>query len=331
MVELLVNKNYHRWQAVLQLVVRWLVGLVVKEVVKMGWGHYDTQLKHAQSTGQGTGAIGGIAKLLNIKRAFADAQRVLQIKDAMEGKREAAQMASQERIAGINADGTRQDINIYQTDPITGEVNLKGTAPYGSKVYKGILSPDQMKERALGTGQAKAIEKDIESTAKLSNAVKRLGILNKQYKEAFPSGDKTPFEQRISGGVGSWAVKKGLYNNPKFLALQKNIRPIAINLVRMFGEVGNLSESEQKGAIDVVNQAGLTDDERIASTKQFIEFALAGASPAGIKYIKENRGDIQGILDSMGVDIDSLSGGSGDMFSADDERRLQELEKKMRK
>ena len=301
--------------------------------------------EYRRGTVRGGQQFAGMSEFLNLKKVFEDAKRQerwTRERDAISNRKSLTQTGLQEGQLkfnqgnngleiGVNPDyqSSGESMNIYQTDPITGEVNLKGTAPYGSKVYKGILSPDQMKERALGTGQAKAIEKDIESTAKLSNAVKRLGILNKQYKEAFPSGDKTPFEQRISGGVGSWAVKKGLYNNPKFLALQKNIRPIAINLVRMFGEVGNLSESEQKGAIDVVNQAGLTDAERIASTKQFIEFALAGASPAGIEYIKKNRGDIQGILDSMGVDIDGLGGQDDSAFSPTDEKRLQELEKKL--
>ena len=295
----------------------------------MAGEQYLQGAKHFMDNRTGVGGMSGIAKLLNIKRAFADAQRVLQIKDAMEGKREAAQMASQERIAGINADGTRQDINIYQTDPITGEVSQKGTAPYGSKVYKGVMSGDQIKQRAESEGAGKAIVEDIKSTAKLAGAVKRLSILNKQYKEAFPSGDKTPFEQRISGGVGSWAAKRGLINNPKFVALQKNIRPIAINMIRMFGEVGNLSESEQQGAIDVVNQSGLTDVERIASTKQFMEYALAGASPTSIKYLKENRQDILGILNSFEIDLDSLgdvSNGQGsDDFSQMSDEELRAI------
>src|SRR3990167_4678317 len=301
--------------------------------------------EYRRGTVRGGQQFAGMSEFLNLKKVFEDAKRQerwTREMDAISNRKSLTQTGLQEGQLkfnqgnngleiGVNSDyqSGGDSMNIYQTDPITGEVNLKGTAPHGSKVYKGVLSSDQMKERALGTGQAKAIEKDIESTAKLSNAVKRLGILNKQYKEAFPSGDKTPFEQRISGGVGSWAVKKGLYNNPKFLALQKNIRPIAINLVRMFGEVGNLSESEQKGAIDVVNQAGLTDAERIASTKQFIEFALAGASPSGIEYIKKNRSDIQGILDSMGVDIDGLGVQDDSAFSPTDEKRLQELEKKL--
>ena len=178
----------------------------------------------------------------------------------------------------------------------------KASVPYGSKTYKAVMTPEQIKERSYSEAQGKAIGKNIETSDKLASAVKRLEIINSQFKKALPSGDKTPLEQRISGATSSWAAKAGLIDNKELVALQKNIRPMAINMIRAFGEVGNLSESEQKGAIDVVEQSGLTDDERIAATKQFIEFALAGASPEGIKHLR-SRKDIQGILDAFGVEL----------------------------
>ena len=78
---------------------------------------------------------------------------------------------------------------------------------------------------------------------------------------------------------------------------------MAINLIRAFGEVGSLTESEQQGAIDTINQAGLTDEERIASTRQFIEFAIVGASPQARAFISEQE-DIKGILDAFNVNLD---------------------------
>lgn len=198
----------------------------------------------------------------------------------------------------------REDMNIYTIDPITGEMTQTASAPYGSKVYKGVMSPGDIQERAEATGRGKAIEENVKTTAKLSNAVSRLSVLNKQFNKALPAGDKTPIEQRISGNVETWAAKAGLVNNPELVALQKNIRPIAIQMIRAFGEVGNLSESEQQGAIDVITMSGINEEERAASVKQFIEFALAGASPESIRYIKDRK-DIQGILDAYGVDLSS--------------------------
>lgn len=198
-----------------------------------------------------------------------------------------------------------EDINIYQVDPITGEMVNVGTAPYGSKVYKGIMSPEDIQKRAEAEGRGKAIEENIKTTSKLANAVSRLAVLNKQFNEALPTGDKTPIEQRIGGNINTWAAKAGIVDNSKLVALQKNIRPIAIQMIRAFGEVGNLSETEQQGAIDVVTMQGITEEERAESVKQFIEFALAGASPESVRYIKDRK-DIQGILDAYGVDLSSF-------------------------
>lgn len=196
----------------------------------------------------------------------------------------------------------REDVGVYIIDPITGKVGLQEKVPFGSKTYKGVLTPDQMRERALATGEAKSVEENIKTTNKLGGAVKRLALLNEQFKEALPSGDRTPLEQRIVGGASNFAAKYGLLNNPKLVALKNNLRPIAINMIRAFGEVGNLSESEQQGALDVVNQSGLTDEERVAVTRQFIQYALAGASPEGIDFINKRK-DIKGILDAFGVDL----------------------------
>lgn len=208
------------------------------------------------------------------------------------------------RIALLDniAKASNQEKEVVTIDPITGEQMNSFTTGPRSIVRKGVISPEQMKSRAAAEGEGKAIQKDIEQTSKLGTAVKRLAILNTQFSEALPSGDKTPLEQRISGNIENFKVKYGLSDNKKLLALQQNIRPMAINLVRAFGEVGNLSESEQKGAVDVIDSAGLTDSERIEKTKQFIEFALAGARPESIDLLKKRK-DITGVLDAFGVNL----------------------------
>jgi len=195
----------------------------------------------------------------------------------------------------------------FIVDPITGEASPisfpAGVVPNkDTKLFKGVISPEQMIDRASAQGEAKMIQKNIETSDKLAGAVKKLAILNKQYNEALPSGDRTPIEQRFAGGAESWAAKKGLVNNPKLVALKKNARPIAINLIRLFGEVGNLSEIEQQGALEVASLEGLTEEERFQQVRQFAEYALAGASPEAIKMIK-GRKDLSGILDAFNIEL----------------------------
>ena len=205
--------------------------------------------------------------------------------------------------------------------PIPG--TMTGLLPALIKSMKGQgFSPSAPKTQARGEKEALSLltslttlqspedktrqklrQEDLQSNQKLGTAVRRLSLLNRQFKEALPSGDKTPLEQRIFGSAQAVGASLGIVNNPKLLALKRNIRPIAINLIRAFGEVGNLSETEQRGAIDVVSQANLTDEERIASTKQFIEFAIVGASPQARAFLTEQK-DIKGILDAFNVNLD---------------------------
>jgi len=145
-------------------------------------------------------------------------------------------------------------------------------------------------------------KKEIESGKKLNTAVKRLSLLNRQFNEALPTFDKTAIEQRLSGKLSSIAAKWGVKENTKLLALLSNSRPIAINLIRAFGEVGNLSETEQQGALEVVDQAGLTEDERLDKVRQFAEFALAGASPEALDEMMKDPGVVD-IVNTIGIKI----------------------------
>lgn len=290
---------------------------------------------------KGVSRLGTLSKFLNIKKSFDDAVRQERWKREHEATQQhgarvssAASMASSGGYSGdeLNSfvdtgkfppgqEPMTSGPQTYIQDPITGE--LKGTGGVGrrDRVIKGVLSPDQMKERGKAQGEADFYKENMKQSGKLGTAVKRLALLNKQFKEALPSGDRTPLEQRIGGQASTWAAKAGLVNNPKLVALQRNIRPMAITMIRAFGEVGNLSESEQQGAIDTVNQANLTDKERIAATKQFIEFALAGANDDGIAMLRKQK-DLQGIFDAFEVDLPD-SGGGGDEFSnmSDEELR----------
>ena len=232
----------------------------------MGWGHYDTQLKHAQSTGQGTGAIGGIAKLLNIKRAFADAQRVLQIKDAMEGKREAAQMASQERIAGVGQDGSSGGKGVYMVDPYTGEIKQAGNIPVGSKIYKGVGDQETRLDYREQTKEQDRVFKAKQGLdAYLSDANQVNVALNKIEKMAKELGD---FKRGIVGQTYA-KVKTGVGAYAKDEKINRYLGVVAQELIPLARKV-----MEEKGPItewDVQRvEKGLGDLTAPLSDKLFL-------------------------------------------------------------
>lgn len=150
--------------------------------------------------------------------------------------------------------------------------------------------------------ESASLKKELEMSEKMSQAVRRLSLINRQFKEAAPSGERPPILQRGLGQLEVFGAKTGLAPNPELLALQTNIRPMAINLIRLFGEVGNLSETEQKGAIDTIQQAGLTDSERIQKLRQFAEFALSGASPKAKEFMLRQP-DVQKIVSDLGINL----------------------------
>jgi len=187
-------------------------------------------------------------------------------------------------------------------------------------------------EKRRKLNQADIEKKEIEGGRKLTTAVKRLSLLNKQYNEALPTLDKSSIEQRLSGNIDAIAAKWGVKPNAKLLAILSNSRPIAINLIRAFGEVGNLSESEQKGALEVVDQAGLTEDERLDKVKQFAEFALAGTTPESLKAMMDDP-QVLDIVKTLGIEVPGYnnkvsSETSSQKFDKEKEARYQAFKKK---
>jgi hypothetical protein len=203
-----------------------------------------------------------------------------------------------------------------QGSDLSALLPLLGVGSQITKVTRGGITA----ERDPGViaqqeAEGKALQKEFETSEKLSQAVRRLSVIKRQFQEALPSEGRSALAQRVTGNLAVIGAKMGLKENPQLLALQTNIRPIAINLIRLFGEVGNLSESEQKGAIDVVQQSGLTDDERLAKLRQFAEFALAGASPRAVDFAINRNPDIRSIVDAFGINLSASEGLPGQQSS----------------
>jgi len=146
--------------------------------------------------------------------------------------------------------------------------------------------------------------KTMEAGGKLGNAVKRLKVINDQMNAALPAKNANPFMQRIIGPAAVLGAKTGIAPNPKLMALKKNIRPVGIQLIRAFGEVGNLSETEQKSAIDTVENENLNEEERLAALRQFAEFALTGARPEALEFMQKDP-SVMEIIKDLGINVQS--------------------------
>lgn len=185
---------------------------------------------------------------------------------------------------------------------------LKSKKGFGGTEYTNL---DALKQEKMVQEEAQVKGKIIESGSKLGTAVKRLNLINNQLNKALPTGNNNPLTQRIAGPLAVAGAKSGLMPNPKLMALKKNIRPIGIQLIRAFGEVGNLSEQEQSSSMDVVSNESLTEDERLESLKQFAEFAIAGARPEAIDMMMQDPG-VASIIKDLGINTGhSSSDGNG--------------------
>lgn len=176
----------------------------------------------------------------------------------------------------------------------------------------------QMRQKS--TAEAKVSEKQMETSSKLATAVKKLSVLNRQFNDAVPSNTNDALLQRIRGNIANLGAATGVLPNAKLVALRTNARLGAIQIIRLAGEVGNLSETEQKAALDAFNQAGLTENERLEVVRQFAELALASADPKVVEQLKNNT-EISDVLKAFKINIVQESSTDAMSFSSEEEAR----------
>lgn len=190
----------------------------------------------------------------------------------------------------------------YQT-PSGEQVNF---IPKGAQVRNLPLSPETVKERKLAEGEASTQTEQKKIGTKLAGLSKKLNVLRVQYDKALPDSAKNdPSFQRLAGPISVLGAKTGLVPNKDLLAVQKNARLQAIQAIKMAGEAGNLAQQEQSEAVKAIESAGLTTDERKASVKQFMEFALAGMTQDAADFLAKDKGFVQ-VLNDVGVDFDLI-------------------------
>lgn len=195
----------------------------------------------------------------------------------------------------------QKETGVYSFNPLTGSFEQVSNVPKGS-IVRNTLGEEDLKKKAMIQQEAQITGKSMDAGGKLGTAVKRLNLINNQMNEALPAKNNSPFAQRIIGPAAVFGAKTGIAPNPKLMALKKNIRPVGIQLIRAFGEVGNLSETEQKSAIDTVENENLNEEERMAAIKQFAEFAMQGARPEALEFMKKDPG-VMDIANSLGINL----------------------------
>ena len=164
-------------------------------------------------------------------------------------------------------------------------------------------TPERAGERKA---TAEVIQKEFERASKLGGTVRQLTTIADQFNQALPTGERTALEQRFVGLASRMGATTGLAPNPQLLALLTNSRLEAIQLIRAFGEVGNLSESEQQSAIAAWDQAGQTEEERFAKLQQLGVFTLSSLSPRARQFLLRENPDIADIMGGLGIDLTSL-------------------------
>lgn len=266
----------------------------------------DRIISSYQKTGKPEDEIAAVAKAIDgLRKSKLSAQEALTVTKAI-----APDLFSEKQLGGRILMAGR------------GGVRQVGEYSPGDKVFEENLTPDEMSARTKAQGEARIDVKEKETAIKLGTAVKRMNVVMKQFDEALPTLDKSAIEQRFSGQIAAWGAKTGVAPNPKLLALLSNARPMAINLIRLFGEVGNLSETEQKGALETVDLKGLTEVERLDKVRQFAEYALAGASDSSLEYLK-SKPEIVEVIKNLGLKINGVTDSEGAEQEYDSEKEAR--------
>ena len=290
----------------------------------MAGEQYLQGAQHFMENRTGVGGMSGIAKLLNIKRAFADAQRVLQIKDAMEGKREAAQMASQERIAGIYGNSNSQN------DDVTPGVNVNNISDVLSN--SGVPLEEQDDYRVVPQtytyrGNVKTINK-LQRKKDLPNTT--TSLLNDLEATVFQleKNKNLLTQNNIQSGPGI-VTRAGAVGD----ILAQYLR--GAEFTSWKASVGDAFQKYRKWATGV--QAGYPELQLLApnfpKTTDKPDVFIDKTNET-LDTIRNNKKRLLDYLNKSGFAVsayknDEKSNGGGDQgLTATEEQRLQELEKK---
>lgn len=181
---------------------------------------------------------------------------------------------------------------------VSGQPMVKTVQRIGGSTYE--LPAEQAGERKA---VVESINKDFQAASRLGSSLRQISTVTSQFMKALPSEDRSALEQRFSGFASTIGARTGIKPNPQLLSLLSNQRLQANELIRSFGEVGNLSQSDINAAIAAYNQSGLTDEERLAKLVQMAEWISAKMSPRARRFLIEEDPQTIEIFEGLGVNI----------------------------
>lgn len=198
------------------------------------------------------------------------------------------------RVMGQNfvRDPNNSGTGVYSFNPATGALEQVATVAKGS-VVRNQLSAQERADIAYGnssaTNRASREGESIKTSKNLAKLVRGLDVLNRQYDEVLGDKEMNSLYQRFSGPAAVFGAKTGINPNPKLLAIKKNERLQAVQVVRMAGDVGAIPQQQIDETTAAISNEGLTGEERQAAVGQFLEFALANADDLGTEELRKSK------------------------------------------
>ena len=188
--------------------------------------------------------------------------------------------------------------------------------PFGMQYKYKPSEAEQVQDLAI-QGLAKGKEEGYTRAEGQKRAFKKLASYSKQFNEALPTGQNLPSEQRIKGFMSVIGAKMGTIPNPQLLALQNTAKLQLRGILRDLGEGARMSDQDITQNIMVLEQAGLTEEERIAQARSFMQTAVDSMDTENLKALQGDPNIVE-LLKSFGVSLD-LQGNKIGRFIVEEE------------
>lgn len=163
-------------------------------------------------------------------------------------------------------------------DPVSGQPRIIGVAPSGSQVVPFPVSPEQQAQQ----------QANVASLKDQTTRGNKLKELNKVIDFFETKLGEIPVGGGFSGmAEGAGQVVSGkMGKNPKAAAYMSDIKGLRSQIARGLGEVGNLSEYEQKYASNLLPQLTDNAETRQAKLKNFRDYIQTklGGVPSGDNF-----------------------------------------------
>lgn len=185
-------------------------------------------------------------------------------------------------------------------EEIPAGVSLKA----GDITITGQKTPEQI-------GTEKATAEAFTRAEGIKRAAKRLGSIVRQYNRALPSEQigETTISQRISGFFAVKGAQTGFKPNPDLLALIDTGKLQLRGILRDMGEGARMSDQDINQNIAVIMQAGLSNEERKAKIKSFMQVAVDAMDTPILNNLQKDR-NFMDMLGDFGVIISKTTNGA---------------------